>query len=219
MFSLSKKEIINEPTTIYRKENTASFMSLSNQRFLTKKIYLLHRSNNGILGYLHFKESVPLRMRNWVQKQDANQYKQVINGSIDILTYLNKIFVHDNYDLYSIKYSNTVDVSYSIGDNAQDIVILKKKPEEIMACDYANMDVWTEQTTEATNNVRYNNKIPHWQRTMNIRHYDRNNQGFQHADSNRASLDTPVHGYGDEMKKLCKLSDSRLKAHQTANKY
>jgi hypothetical protein len=231
MFGLSRKEIENQPTIIHRKDNVLSFMNLSNQRALTKKIYLLHKSNNGLLTYLHFKELVPFRMKSWIYQKDVNKYRQLTAGAIDVLEYLNKVFISDNYDLYSIisreskytpldsnVYRSTVNVSYSIGDESQDILILKKKANELLAEDYRNMDVWAEQTTEVTNKThRYGNAIPVWQRTMNIRHYDRDNQGYHHADSARASLDTPVYGYGDEMQKLYDALDKQLKKNQTIN--
>lgn len=223
MFSLSRKEIENQPTTIYKKSNAASFMNLANQRFLTKKIYILHKSNNGVMPYLYFKEHIPIRMRNWIDGKDMGSYSHLIAGSIDTLDYINKMFISDNYDLYSIQYvnhnyshldsnvyRNTLDISYA--DENENIFILKKKPNELLAEDYRNMDVWSEQSTETTNNNNRNrNNIPFWQRTMNIRHYDRNNQGYHHADSKRASLDTPVYGYGNEMRKLYKLVDQQLK--------
>lgn len=226
MFSLSRKEIDNQSTVIHRKSNALSFMNLTNQRFLTKKIYLTHKSNNGIAPYLYFKEKVPLRMRDWINKKEINSYNHLILGSIDTLEYLNKIFISDNHDLHAVSgseylpsdsnvYQNQLVISYPNEFN-EDITILKKKPNELLAEDYRNIDVWSEQTTETINkNYRYKNTIPFWQRTMNIRHYDRNNQGYHHADSNRASLDTPVYGYGNDIKKLYKLIDTKMKKNST----
>lgn len=229
MFGLSKKEIENRPTQIRKKDNFASFMNLSNQRHLTKKIYLLHKSNNGLLTYLHFKDIVPLKMKEWIQKKDINKYRATISAVIDMLDYLNKLFISDNYELYTIMgyevpnidsnvYRNKLLISYITDDD--NTLVIEKRPEEMLVEDIRNLDVWAEQTIEVSNkNRRYNNQIVPWQASMHTRNYDRTNQGYAHADPTRASLETPIYGYGDEIKKLHKLVDNQLKKNQLIKNY
>jgi hypothetical protein len=218
---LSVKEANNQPTTIYRKSNLFSFMNLSNQRLLTKKIYFLHKSNNGLLPYLHFKSRVPRRMKEWVNTKEINPYNEIVLGGADVLDYLNKKFISDNYDLHNFDqsyvplesnvYKNKLTIAFPSSDEKHYIAI-EKTPSDLLAEDYRNLDLWSEQTTEITaEHQRYYNKIPFWQRTMNKRHYDRGNQGYHHADPNRASLDTPIYGYGTEIDKLAKSIDEKNK--------
>ena len=62
--------------------------------------------------------------------------------------------------------------------------------------DTRNMDIWRpERTVRMNNDYRYNNQIPVWQCSMNKRNYDRDNDGLEHSDPNRSSLETPIRGY------------------------
>jgi hypothetical protein len=70
---------------------------------------------------------------------------------------------------------------------------------EILEHEIPTIDVWAEQDISITNAAyRDHNKIPFYQRSMHNRHYDRNNDGLQHADPNRASLDTPINAFDME---------------------
>ncbi len=225
MTYLSVKEANNRSIITYKKSNLFSFMDLSNQRLLTKKIYILHKSNNGFATYLYFKDIIPLRMKEWVTKVEVNKYNELVLGGSDVLEYLNKKFITENYDLYSENspdympfetnvYKSKISVSYPTMDNSSGIIV-KKRPDELLADDYKNIDVWGEQVENLTDkNYRYQNKIPFWQRTMNIRHYDRSNQGYHHSNPNRASLDVPIYGNKNEMSTLIKLLDEKNKRYK-----
>ncbi len=219
---LSIKEANNQPTIIYRKSNLFSFMNLANQRLLTKKVYFLHKSNNGKNTYLYFKSIVPRRMKEWANEKNINTYSEIVLGESDVLDYLNKKFISDNHNLYSCfdqnyrplesnSYKSKVTLTFSSLDGDQHAAI-EKDPRELLAHDYGNLDVWAKQTTEITaSQQRQWNKIPFWQRTMNNRHYDRSNQGFHHADPARASLNASQYGYGDEISKLAIAKDKKNK--------
>ncbi len=218
MYGVSKKEIMNKPTILYRKDNSVSFMNLSNQRLLTKKIYIMHKNNNGLLQYLYFKEIVPVRMQEWINKKNINSLKTLRSGSLDMIDYLNKLFINDNNDLYALtgyEYqhmdSNVYRTKLSI-QHEHDAPVVQKCPKEMLLDDIRNMDVWAKQTIEVSNkNKRYNNAIVPWQASMHKRNYDLSNQGYKHADPNRASLENSIYGYGDDIKRLYKKIDAQLK--------
>ncbi len=218
---LSVKESNNRLTINNRNSNLAEFLCVENQRFLTKKIYSLHKMNNGAYKYLYFKIKIPSRVKQWIKYNDINNFNGVIFGGINTLEFINKKFISDNYDLYTFNdnfspleanvYKNKLKFAIPTANETQ-YQIIEKKPGELLAHDYGNLDLWEKQTTEITSDhQRYRNKIPFWQRTMNNRHYDRGNQGFHHADPNRASLNVDVYGYDDEMKKLANLIDKKNK--------
>ncbi len=209
-------------------------MNVANQRYLTKKIYLLHRSNNGLLKYLDFKNLVPSRMSTWIQSsklrdKNINNYRAAAIDGLDMLAYLNERFIKNNYDLYSIHgyeppqtdsnvYRNKLLVTY-MTDGGKTLIV-EKNPNELLAGDMGNIDVWAKQTVEVSNaNKRYNNAIVPWQASMHTRNYDRGNQGYAHADFGRASLDTPIYGYGPDIKKLHSLVDQQLNRNQTVDRY
>ena len=80
-----------------------------------------------------------------------------------------------------------------------------------------NMDVWDNNKTIRMNkNFRYNNRIPVWQWSMNRRNYDRSNDGLEHGDPNRASLEVPIRGY--EMSDIYKNAQSSLQYNKYGTK-
>jgi hypothetical protein len=224
MYSLSVKDTNNIPTKIYRKSNYDSFMNASNQRLLTKKIYILHRQNNGVLGYLHFKSIVPTRMKNWILNKSISNS----SNNVDMIVYLNKLFIGDSFDLYEFNtlgdqpdinvYRGVATIGHFIDDD-KNLVITQKDYKNLTADDIRNMDVWDVTTTEVNNNAfRYNNAIPVWQRSMNTRHHDRSDQGYR-TSAERASLDNSVYGYGDDMKLIQILSELKLQKNSIVNSY
>ena len=226
---LSKKEIENRPTNVHQRDNISNFMSIFNQRYLTKKIYLLHKSNNGTLQYLYFKQVVPNRMKSWLSKKDINKYRNYTSDTTDVLNYLNNMFINENYDLYinpdynlkqldSNVYKNQVTLSYMTQDDQ--VILFKKSPKDMYVEDYRNLDVWEKQTVDISDkDKRYGNKIPIWQISMHTRNYDRDNQGYAHANPERSSLETPIHGYGKDVKKLFELMDKKNKYNQNTKGY
>ncbi len=73
---------------------------------------------------------------------------------------------------------------------------IMKTPIDMTVDDYRTLDVWRLQETKVWNkNFRYNNRIPPWQRTMNLRHYDRSNEGLRDYDYRNSSKLVPIRGY------------------------
>ena len=205
-------------TTVYEKNSKFIFMSTSNQICLTRNIHLLHQGNHGLLGYLYFKDIVPKRMYIWISKflVPENIY------NVDIQAYINKQFIKSCSELYIYKnndnienldcnvFKSNVSVGYcDIDNNDNQVNLQKKKYNELLASDYGSIDVWKEQTTEVSSiNNRYANKVPVWQKNMNIRNYDLENQGYGNTTES-ASLDNFISGYGDDMDKLIKLKNEK----------
>lgn len=208
MFGLSRKDIINYPTNLIKIDNLTVFMSAPNRVYLTKQIYNLHKANNGLKCYLHFKEVVPDKMKEWLYDKKYLTFK-VLN-SMDIIEFMNKQFIKDHENLYigELMESNVYRSKLTI---LHDDMVMVKKPDELLAEDIRNIDVWAPQTTEAASaSFRYKNTIPFWQKSMNTRHYDRSNQGLAHADPDRASLTPPASGrYTGELQKIIKAKTLR----------
>lgn len=210
---LSRKDMINVPIAIYQKNIKDTFIAQDNQVNVSKRIYQLHKSNGGILNYIYFRSILQARMREWISGFSFENISQVHDiYSVDHIYYLNKIFIKKCYDLYTFKAKDKLDIvpdsnvyrlSAAIGvtDDNDNIAIKNIKYNEMLASDYNQVDVWREQTTEISDGFsRYNNSIPVWQRSMNIRKYDTDNEGY--AASERSSLGNVLSGYGSAFKDL-----------------
>lgn len=223
---LSSKTQRNRPTDIYDRSPLHSFMTVSNQMYITKQIYQLHRSNSGFLNYLHFKTILPEKMWKWITKFNIPR----TSYNMDTLVYLNKTFIKQHSDLYEFKardeievlvdtnvYKNETTIGYC--DDDYDIHTTKKKYSDLMAADYGSIDVWKPISTEVTNaDLRMRNQVPIWQKSMNKRHYDSANQGY-HSTSERASLNTPVSGYGNDFSQLFEMKDKLYTDQTTRTRY
>jgi hypothetical protein len=222
---LSSKEKLNKATKIYDKSAEDIFMSEENIRKISKEVFLLHQSNGGKLHYLYFRRILPNIMFNWI-----NNRRNPISNNMDIITYLNKLFITKHDNLYTYKTnslindqplidSNVYRVDTTLGMTIDDnIVPIRKKGKELLASDYQLIDVWKEQTTEVSSaSSRNGNKIPVWQRSMNIRNYDRSGEGYAAIDSNEASLDNHSRGYGSAFTDLIKKNQDLYKKNNTTN--
>jgi hypothetical protein len=199
------------------------FMSKSNQIHVTKQIYLAHKNNHGVLGYLHFKTIVPNRMYFWISNKNLNNDPN-IDKFIDIISFLNKLFIRDNSDLYEFKppgqeivpeknvYRSQATFAFHL-DNG-DTQTFSKKYQDLTAEDIRNIDVWAPVNTDISNmNKRYKNEIPSWQKSMNVRNYSRDNDGLR-SNCDRSSLNNMISGYGSDMKMLHNLKDQQLKKYK-----
>ena len=216
---LSKKERTNNPTKIYEKSVYNTFMHTTNQVYLTKAIYQLHKKNGGVLNYIYFRSILPIKMFEWLSKfyTDGSQF----HDGLSILDYLNKVFIKESTALYEYKPKDVLAVTspsridVNISEyNDNHIITKTKKYGEMLAHDYGSIDVWTETSTEVTNLAsRYNNKVPVWQRSMNTRHYSRDNEGYSDKPE-RSSLGNIIGGYGSD---FSNLQDMKEKLYQKNN--
>lgn len=221
MYKLSIKEYKNIATPITQLGDKAAFMGIQNQMLVTKHLYQMHRHNHGQLGYLYFKSAVPRRMREWI-----SAYCVPLNdNNVDMIAYLDKTFIRSCYEMYTYKsmdvgfaepidtnvHRSTVTFGTTTNDSDTDFIISTKKYGEMMPEDYGQIDVWqpisVEITTEQATRKNVNNI---WQRNMNHRHYDTDNQGYA-TSAKRASLDSNIYGYGNAMQELIAKKDVQYK--------
>ena len=209
---LSRKYKNNVPYKLKLKSNYAQFMSIGNQLYLSKTIYLMHKNNHGLMKYLYFKEHVPYRMTSWAVQKNINKIQSLNHQDMLNLNYINELFINDNKDMYTmnrglneyyhIPNNNVFKLKVNVGHYATDsnnIVGEQKKISELLASDMNGLDLWREDIRKVTrNDNRYGNSIPVWQRSMNIRHYDRSNEGYQAGDPSAASKEMHVRGYNME---------------------
>lgn len=216
---LSTKEKINKATTIYDKLPADIFMSAENIRKVVKEIFLLHQSNGGKLHYLYFRRILPNIMHKWI----INKIN-LTSSNMDYITYINKLFIKNNDNLYRFKSNNFIDRENSIDTNVfrvdttlgisidDEIIPVRKKGKELMASDYQLIDVWKPQSTEiSTENFRNGNKIPVWQRSLNTRNYDRLGDGYASVNPDDASLNSIYLGYGSDFSNLIKKNQDLYK--------
>ena len=107
--------------------------------------------------------------------------------------------MNDIFQQHNNVYNTSVTIGHYLDDDTNKILTTRKQYKDLTAEDIKNVDVWAPVTVEANySQYRYQNQIPIWQRSMNIRHNDRDNEGFRHKDSDRASLNNQIHGYNME---------------------
>ena len=215
----SQKDINNVATNIHVKDTYNIFMSIDNQLYNIKKIYLLHKQNSGNLIYLYFRMVVPLKMSKWVEK-----YKNTYVTSLYMLAYLNHNFIKSCFDLYEYK-SNTGELlapivpnvyrsTASLGEyNNGAVNITEKKYGDLMANDYGSVDVWAEQTTEVNLADDRHKNLARIQKSMSTRSYDRENEGYR-ATVNHSSLYNITNGYKFDMNDL---TAKKLEKYQKNN--
>jgi len=183
-------------------------MSIANQICVTKQIYQLHKNNTGTLDYLYFKSVVPTRMSEWLLN-----YNGPLESNESIVFYLNKLFIKSCFELYTYKTDTNIaaaldtnvyrsEMTMGTCDDNDNIITVTKKYNDLLASDYGSIDVWALQTTEvSTANARNKNMVPIYQKSMNVRKYDKDNQGYR-STLEHASLNTNLNGYGTDMASL-----------------
>lgn len=205
------------------KNNFYIFISDSNKLELTKEIYQLHKSNNGKLGYLYFKNIVVDKMYKFITdaKNQKYRYIDISKTGLNTSQYLNKLFIKQNENLYKFKIDNDNEKINSesniyrsevvLGHFSHDddkIAISKKNANELMAQDYGALDVWRPVTIEMHDNYRQKNKVQIWQESMSRRHYDKCNEGYANVED--SSLHGILNGYGNDMDLIHQMKKNKL---------
>jgi hypothetical protein len=182
--------------------NEKVFNSQSNVIYITKHMYLKHRYNGGVMPRDVFTKAMPLIMKTWSVKQNLDSFEGWNNYHyILTLDYINDKFIKDHKEYYTIQGSDTnvfkAEVPVGHMNEFDGKVYEKKKYDEMTAQDYQNLDVYGPMQAFAQNKEknRYKNKIPVWQRSMNIRQYSKENEGLASNSWARASLEVPIRGY------------------------
>lgn len=185
--------------------NEKVFMSQSNVRYLIKHMYILHRKNEGKHNKNIFDKNVPYLMKQWALKENLNSFEGLNNFHwVLTMDYINQKFVKDNKKYFDtgIPETNVFRTKELVGNfNEFDgNTLVKKKYDEMTAEDYRTLDVYgpVKVFTQNKGVYRNENKIPVWQRSMNIRHYSKDNEGLHSCNWARASLEVPIRGYGGQ---------------------
>ena len=176
--------------------HTGIFLSEKNIHYMTYYIVSLNKTTTG-QQLINLAKQIPGLMIQWSKKEDLNNFEYVYNNILLTLSFLNKKFLVNHAYLY--RGTENADINVF---RTKDVVTDKcgneelKKYDEMTAAEYSTLDVWRDEQVYTYDKLnRYQNKIPTWQKSMNIRQYDRSNDGLHSAYSDRASLDSQVRGY------------------------
>lgn len=177
----------------------ALFMSSGNMTNLIHSLYKVARQNGSRSTIHKFKRLVPLLAKQWMRSNNLELYETVDQGTTSVTNWVEIIGAINNKFMshcYQRLQWNTFVPTREWAEVGPRENRVQKRFHEITAADVGTLDVWRRQEIQISNShFRNNNAIPFWQTSMHTRHYDRQNEGLAHDDSNRASLDTPIYGY------------------------
>jgi hypothetical protein len=199
-YPISVKDEMNTPSVNYLDSltNTDIFLSKKNIHYMTYYLVSMNARNKTGVDSVKLALQVPKIMMKWSVNENLNEFEYAHSNILLTLEFLNKKFLGDHptlYDMYNQLTKNIFRTTDKItidacGNQAS------KKYNEMTATDYQNIDVWqSRQEYTYDKRKRYGNKIPMWQKSMNIRQYDRGNDGLHTSNPDRASLETQTRGY------------------------
>ena len=200
-YPYSNKNIINLPRNIPADylSNSQIFLHKKNVYGMTSFITGLSKQNTEKFNP-NLNTLIPKLMLQWSKIKNIDDFEYVYTDQTQILDFINKDFLKDPMviNVYTDKLTKSdrlnVFRSTEFADNAGHFK--KKSYDKMTADEYKNIDVWHETELFSTKNkFRYANQIPNWQKSMNVRHYDKSNSGLHEADPDRASLDVFQRGY------------------------
>lgn len=203
---ISVKDEKNTPVINYfdTATNTDLFLSKKNIYNVARYILSINKITTPCNTLATMNNRISRLMKKWSISENLNDFEYVYNDPSIILSFLNKVFLTKHEYLINKKNSNVFRVNDVVSDQCG--ISKLKKYEEMTADEYKTLDIWKSQQLYTNNKrYRYENKIPIWQKSMNIRHYDKNNDGLHSADSNRSSLNTQIRGY--DMSNIIKGSE------------
>jgi len=172
----TKKYLNNLATQIRPKSWTEYFADVENQVYMTKYVYQRHMEHFGMMPYLHFKCSVPARMRRWIAgKAFAGEHG---------LDYINQKFLADNADLWSahveskhVPFKKEITVCHQITDDGH-VIPQVRRPEELTVQDIQCADLWAPQPIAIDNACAANVRRIRTPDRMVSRFVDRTGEGF-----------------------------------------
>ena len=209
---ISVKDEINKPgyNDFDNMSNTQLFLSKKNIYYMTHAFVTLNKANKANNEPLNnankannetnkLQRMIPNLMNEWAAKNKINNADGATGDIIENLEFLNNRFLKEYGYLYNISGTNTLNV-FRIKDVVTDVCGRQytKKYDEMLATDYHTLNLWRDNNKDTyANNAKFRdcNRIPVWQKSMNVRHYDLDNDGLHAAEFERASLDTQTRGY------------------------
>ena len=212
---ISVKDEMNRPAynDFDNMSNTQLFLSKKNIYYMTHALVTLNKANKAnkannkhvINSNKSNNETNELQglvtnlMNEWALQNKINNADGATGDIIENLEFLNNKFLKEYGYLYDMDESNTLNV-FRIKDVVTDDCSRQytKKYDEMLATDYHTLNLWRGNNKDTyANNAKFRdcNRIPVWQKSMNVRHYDLDNDGLHASKFERASLDTQTRGY------------------------
>ena len=183
------------PDYFSQMSKTELFLRYDNIAYMIQYIIALNTHHKTRTQSSDIRQDIPLHMKKWIIQQ--GNYENMQNNWLTTLDFINKKFIKDHgfmYDRGNVNTLNVFRVKARVSDSCGDTTL--KRYDEMSATDYQTLDVWRHQETMVWDNLfRYGNRIPQWQKSMQKRPYDRANEGYHEADSDRSSIETQIHGY------------------------
>jgi hypothetical protein len=176
---------------------TELFLRPDNIAYMIQYIIALNTQHKTGTPLYNIRQDIPVHMEKWAHAQHLGNYENTQNNWLTTLDFINKKFINDHGFMYDRGNINTLNVYRNkarVSDPCGNTKL--KRYDEMTATDYQTIDVWRHQEANVCNNLfRYGNRVPQWQKSMQKRPYDRANEGYHEADSDRSSLETQIHGY------------------------
>ena len=139
------------------------FLSNTNINYLSKKLYEKNLRSGNTLSYNGCYNIVVTLVKTFPDLDKLDTYESLIHNVYEEIDFLNQEFIK--------KYSKQVEAN----NDYKTITPTYKFTVD----DYRNLDPEPQEDKIVNNSMyRYDNTIPLYQRTMNIRHYDRSNDGL-----------------------------------------
>jgi hypothetical protein len=207
--NLSTKNYNNRPVnvndiTVFDTTNSKLFLSRVNCKQLIINLHNKHTRNEGNICLKTFTRIVLDKMSQWSNSKNIDDYESLTpNQWEQTLNFINKQFIKEHEFLFQSVHVDINSADINVYKTVRKVGLMnnsdKKQYKDMTPDDYKTLDVWSEQTSSVQNKqYRYGNKIPMWQKSMNNRHYDRENEGFHAHNSNQASLGTHIRGFNME---------------------
>lgn len=152
-----------------------AFLSDDNRKHVARQFYQRHVNSGGTFTYADFEVQVLGLMKAWPKLSKLNSYESLIYGDMESERHaINEDFIQDNR------------TAWDAGSEYKTLTATYK----LSADDYGLLDVQHNNPVYTSNgHDRYNNTIPMYQSSMNIRHY------ATQADGMHESLMQDVQGY------------------------
>ncbi len=165
------------------------FKSKYNVAYLSRTMYGTAQKNGSDMSHEYILRNIPTWMSKYTLHNNLRKYT-LLEGQQDwvaLLRFINNEFLSKCYNM--LQWNSFVPTRMSAIVDGEE-----KKFSDLTYEDYQKLNFWEVQdVNRSDNSFRNNNEIPYWRRHIHMRHYDRDNDGLQYDNPNRASLDTPIY--------------------------
>lgn len=179
------------------RNNMDIFLSKKNKAYMTE--YIISQSKPACFDYNKMYTMIPQLMDQWAADNDIYKNKGAYRDLTQVLEYTNSAFLNKYKDVFKKPRIDHINV-FRMKDLTTDACGNEhlKKYNEMTAADYHTLNLWDDSSREifsSNRTFRDCNRLPVWQKSMSVRHYDLSNDGLHDAISGRASLETPIGKY------------------------